>query len=77
MNKLMSLREGLHVMMSCIMREQFADRFWLHEHLGGPSSRREPAMRAFTKQSGVYFVRGLVCGCNIQKMQPESSEYVR
>ena len=33
--KLMSLREGLHVMMQCYMRQHFADRYWLHEHLGG------------------------------------------
>ena len=29
MMKLMSLREGLHVMMQCYMRQQFADRYWL------------------------------------------------
>ena len=36
MKKLMSLREGLHVMMQCYMRQHFADRYWLHEHPGGP-----------------------------------------
>ena len=35
MKKLMSLREGLHVMMQCWMRQHFADRYWLHEHPGG------------------------------------------
>ena len=35
MKKLMSLREGLHVMMQCYMRQHFADRYWLHEHPGG------------------------------------------
>ena len=35
MKKLMSLREGLHVMMQCYMRQYFADRYWLHEHPGG------------------------------------------
>ena len=28
--ELMSLREGLHVMMQCDMRQHFADRYWLH-----------------------------------------------
>ena len=36
MKKLMSPREGLHVMMQCYMRQHFADRSWLHEHPGGP-----------------------------------------
>ena len=38
MKKLMSLREGLHVMMQCNMRQHFADRYWLHEHPGGHAS---------------------------------------
>ena len=38
MKKLMSLREGLHVMMQCYMRQHFADRYWLHEHPGGHAS---------------------------------------
>ena len=38
MKKLMSLREGLHVMMQCYMRQHFADRSWLHEHPGGHGS---------------------------------------
>ena len=33
--KLMTLREGLHVMMPCYMRQHFADRYWIHEHPGG------------------------------------------
>ena len=42
MKKLMSLREGLHVMMQCYMRQHFADRYWPHEHPGGRASWREP-----------------------------------
>ena len=34
-------------------------------------------MRKFTKESTTYFVKGLVCRWNVQKMQSESSEYVR
>ena len=77
MKKLMSLREGLHVMMQCYMRRHFADRYWLHEHPGGHASWREPAMRKFTKESTTYFVKGPVCRWNVQKMRSESSEYVR
>ena len=29
MKKLISLREGLHVMMQCDMRQNFATRYWL------------------------------------------------
>ena len=47
--ELMSLREGLHVMVQCYMRQHFADRYWLHEHPGGHASWREPSMRKFTK----------------------------
>ena len=76
MKKLMSLREGLHVMMRCFMRQHFADRCWLHAHPGGHASWREPTMRKFTKESTTYFVKGLVCNWNVQKMRSESSEYV-
>ena len=41
MKKLMSLREGLHVMMQCYMQQHFADRYWPHEHPGGRASWRE------------------------------------
>ena len=41
MKKLMSLHEGLHVMMQCYMRQHFVDRFWLYEHPERQSSRRE------------------------------------
>ena len=75
--KLMSLREGLHVMMQCYMRQHFADRYWLHEHPGGHASWREPTMRKFTKESTTYFVKGPVCRWNVQKMRSESSETVR
>ena len=65
MKKLMSLREGLHVMMQCYMRQHFADRYWLHEHPGGHASWREPTMRKFTKESTTYFVKGPVCRCDM------------
>ena len=39
--QLMSLREGLRVMMQCYMRQHFADRYWLHEHPGGDMYRGE------------------------------------
>ena len=77
MKKLMPLRQGFHVMMQCYMRQHLADRYWLHEHPGGHSSWREPTMRKFTKESTAYFVKGPVCRLNVQKMQSESSEYVR
>ena len=77
MKKLMPLREGLHVMMQCYMRQHFADRYWLHEHPGGHSSWRELTMRKFAKESTTNFVKGPVCRWSIQKMQSESSEYVR
>ena len=48
MKKLMSLREGLHVMMQCYMRNHFANRYWLHAHPGVHASWREPTMRKFT-----------------------------
>ena len=75
--KMVSLLQGLHVMMQCYMRQHFADRYWLHEHPGGHASWREPTMRKFTKESTTYFVKGLVCRWNVQKMRSESSEYVR
>ena len=77
MKNLMSLREGLHMVMECHMRQHFADRSWLHEHPGGYASWREPTMRKFTKESTIYFVKALVCRWNIHKMQSESNEYVR
>ena len=77
MKKLMSFREGLHVLMQCYMRQHFADRCWLHKHPGGHASWREPTMRKFTKESTTYFVKGLVCRWNVQKMRSASSEYVR
>ena len=75
--EMMSLRECLHVTMQCYMRQHFADRCWQHEHPGGHASWREPTMRKFTKESTTYFVQWPVCRWNIQKMQSESSEYVR
>ena len=77
MKKLTPLREGLHVMMHCYMRQHFVDRYWLHEHPGGHASWREPTMKKFTKESTAYFVKGPVCRWNVQKMRSESSEYVR
>ena len=70
--KRMSLREGLHVMMQCHMRQHVADRYWQHEHPGGHASWREPTVEPTT-----YFVRGLVCRWNTKKMQSESSDQVR
>ena len=55
--KLMSLREGLHVLMQCYMRQHFADRYWLHEHAGGHASWREPTMRKLTKESTTFFMK--------------------
>ena len=72
MKKLMSLREGLHVMMQCYMRQHFADRYWLHEHPGGHASWRESTMRKFTKESTTFFLKGLVCMWNVQRMQSDS-----
>ena len=77
MKKLMSLREGLHVMLQCFLRQHFADRFWLREHPGGHASWREPTMRKFTKESTTYFVQGPVCRWNVEKMRSESNETVR
>ena len=57
MKKLMSLREGFHVMMQCHMQQHFADRYWLHEHPGGHASWRELTMRKFTNES----LRGRTC----------------
>ena len=73
MMKLMSLREGLHVMMQCDMRQHIADRYWLHEHPGGHASWRELRMRKLTKESTTHFVQGRVCSWNVQKMRSESS----
>ena len=56
----MSLREGLHVMMQCILRQLVADRYWLHEHTGGHASWRESTMLKFTKESTSYFI-GRTC----------------
>ena len=69
MKKLMLFREGLHVMMQCHMRQHIVDRYWLHEHPGGHALWREPTMRKFTKESTTYFVKGLVCRWNVQKMR--------
>ena len=77
MKKLMSLRDSPNVMMQFCMQQHFADRCQLHEHPGGHASWREPTMRKFSKESTTYFVRGLVCRWNIQKMQSESTEYAR
>ena len=77
MKKLRSLREGLHVMIQCCMRQHLADRYWLHEHPGEHASWREPTMRKFTKESTTYFVEGPVCRWNVHKMRSESSEYVQ
>ena len=41
MKKLMSLREGLHEMMQCYMRQLHADRSFLHKHPGRHASWKE------------------------------------
>ena len=46
-NELMPVREGLHVMMQCDMRQHFAELCWLHP--GGHASWREPRMKKFTR----------------------------
>ena len=51
MKKVMSLREGLHVMMQCYMRQHFADRYWLHEHPGVHASWKEPTMRGNSRKN--------------------------
>ena len=58
--KLMSLREGLHVMMQCYMRQHFADRYWLHEHPGGHASWRELTMREIHKRI-IHLLREKTC----------------
>ena len=63
--------------MQCYIRQHFADRYCLHEQPGGHASWREPTMREFTKESTTYFVKAAVCRWNVQKMQSESSAYVR
>ena len=64
--KLMSLREGLNVMMQCYMRQHVADGYWLHECPRGLASWREPTMRKFIKESTTYFVKGPVCRWNVR-----------
>ena len=46
--KLVPLRQSLHVMMQCYMRQHFADRYWLHEHPWEHASRREPTTQLLT-----------------------------
>ena len=80
MKKLMSLREGLHVMMQCnaTCDSTFADGYWLHEHPGGHASRREPTMMKTTKRiNHVFCERTCVQLECSERMQSESSEYVR
>ena len=52
-----------------IPNRHVADRYWLHENHGGDEK--------FTEELTTYFVRRPVCRWNAQKMQSESSEYVR
>ena len=65
MTKLMSLREGLHEIMQCCVRQLFVDHYWLNEHPGGHAPWTEPTMKTFTGGSTTYFVRGPVCRWNI------------
>ena len=63
--KLMPLREGLHEMMQCDMRQHFAERYWLHEHPGRHLSWKE--------SSGMKFMN-MPSECS--KMRSELSEYM-
>ena len=63
MKKLMSLREGLHVMMQCCMRQH--DVEWRQEHPGGQASWRESTRMKFMNIQMEY-----------AKMRSESSEYM-
>ena len=75
MKKLLSLRDGLHVMVQFFMQQHFADRCQLHEHPGGHASWREPTMRKFSKESTTCFVcsDGTFRRCN----QNQPSMYVK
>ena len=64
-------------LMQCCMLQHSADRYWLHDNPGGHASWREPTMKKFTKESSTYFVKLPVCRLNVQRMQSESSEYIR
>ena len=59
--KLKSLREGLHVMMQCYMRQHFADRQWLHEHPGRRGVAERTHDEEIYKESTTYFARGHWC----------------
>ena len=48
--KLMSLREGLHVMLQRYMQQYFGDGYWLHGHPGGHASCREPTRNSQKNQ---------------------------
>ena len=66
--ELMPLREGLHEMMQCYMRQCDA---CLHS-----TSCRESTRMKFTKGAITYFMKGPICRWNVQKMRSEWSEYM-
>ena len=57
-------------MMQCYMRQHFADRYM---NIQVERTYDEE----IHKRINTYFVKGLVCRWNVQKMRPESSECVR
>ena len=50
MKQLMSLREGLHEMMQCYVRQHFADRYWLYEHPGGHAEEFHKRINHFLRE---------------------------
>ena len=66
--EMMPLRERLHVVMQCYMRQHDA---CLHS-----TSWRESTRRKFTQGSITYFVERPICRRNVQKKRSESSEYM-
>ena len=76
MKKLMLLREGLHVMMQCNMRQHFADLYWLHEHPEGHASWRIYDQEIHKRINHLLRERTW-CRWNVQKMRSESNDNVR
>ena len=73
MKKLMSLRDGLHVMRQCHMRQHFADRYWLHDQQGRHASWREPdhALRTGTCMQMEHSEDATITKClHTQKNRP-------
>ena len=60
MKKLMSLRQGLHVMMQCFLRLHLTDRYCLHEHQDGHSSWRGTYDKEIHKMVN-FLLRKMAC----------------